>query len=85
MQEQYGGKEEAVAAPEDALALSEGAFVATAAITASGTLAYARVDMLRDGDGVFRLMELELIEPSLFLQFAPDKGVAFAEALLSAV
>ena len=85
VQEQYGGKEEAVAAPEDALALAEGAFVATAAITASGTLAYARVDVLRDGDGVFRLMELELIEPSLFLQFAPDKGVAFAEALLSAV
>ena len=48
-----------------------------------GTLAYARVDILRDGDGVFRLMELELIEPSLFLRFAPDNGTAFAEALLA--
>jgi hypothetical protein len=38
---------------------------------------------LRDGDGVFRLMELELIEPSLFLRFAPDNGTAFAEALLA--
>jgi hypothetical protein len=40
---------------------------------------------LRDGDGIFRLMELELIEPSLFLRFAPDKGDNFAKALLSGV
>jgi hypothetical protein len=39
--------------------------------------------MLRDGEGRFRLMELELIEPSLFLRFAPDTGEAFAEALRS--
>jgi hypothetical protein len=30
-------------------------------------------------------MELELIEPSLFLRFAPDQGADFAKALLSAV
>ena len=52
-------------------------------MTRTGTLAYARVDILRDGDGVFRLMELELIEPSLFLRFAPDEGAAFARALVS--
>lgn len=84
VQEQYGGKEEAVAAPEGALALAQRAFAATAAMTRTGTLAYARVDILRDGDGVFRLMELELIEPSLFLRFAPDEGAAFARALVSA-
>jgi hypothetical protein len=56
---------------------------ATAKITKSGPLAYARVDILRDGNGVFRLMELELIEPSLFLRFAPDEGAAFAQALVS--
>ncbi len=27
-----------------------------------------------DADGGFRLMELEVIEPSLFLNFAPDGG-----------
>lgn len=85
VQEQYGGTEEAVSAPEAAQLLAQTAFAATAAITGIETLAYARVDLLRDGDGVFRLMELELIEPSLFLRFAPDKGTAFAEALLSAV
>ena len=83
--EQYGGTEQAIIAPAEALALAERALTATAAITDTGTLAYARVDLLRDGTGIFRLMELELIEPSLFLRFAPDQGAAFAKALLSAV
>jgi hypothetical protein len=30
-------------------------------------------------------MELELIEPSLFLRFAPDSGAAFAKALVTGV
>lgn len=83
VQEQFGGREEAVEASVAAKALAESALAATANITRTGTLAYARVDMLRDGDGRFRLMELELIEPSLFLRFAPDNGAAFAKALLS--
>ena len=63
--------------------VAEQALAATAEITKSGPMAYARVDILRDGNGVFRLMELELIEPSLFLRFAPDAGTAFAQALVS--
>ena len=85
VQDQFGGYEEAVEAPQAAKALAQSAFDATAHITSTGTLAYARVDMLRDGEGAFRLMELELIEPSLFLRFASDGGSAFAEALLSHV
>ena len=85
VQEQYGGQEEAITAPEGALTLAQRAFTATAEITKTQTLAYARVDILRDGDGVFRLMELELIEPSLFLRFAPDAGAAFAKALVTGV
>ena len=83
VQDQYGGYEEAIDAPDAAIKLAQAALQATALITGTGTLAYARVDMLRDGDGEFRLMELELIEPSLFLRFAPDNGEAFAKALLS--
>jgi hypothetical protein len=33
---------------------------------------YARVDMVRDNDGTLRLMELELVEPSLFFMQAPS-------------
>lgn len=85
VQDQFGGYEEAVDAPEAAQSLAQSAIDATAELTGTATLAYARVDMLRDYDGVFRLMELELIEPSLFLRFAPDGGAAFADALLSHV
>ena len=45
------------------------------------TLLYARVDMLRDAEGQFRLMELELIEPSLFFEHAADGGALFVGAI----
>jgi hypothetical protein len=35
--------------------------------------------MVRDNSGQFCLMELELIEPALFLSFADDDGAAFAK------
>ena len=85
VQDQFGGYEEAVEAPTDAKALAESALAATSSITQTAALAYARVDMLRDGDGILRLIELELIEPSLFLHFADDKGAAFARAILAKV
>ena len=83
VQDQFGGYEEAVVAPAAAKALAQSALTATARITRTDVLAYARVDMLRDGDSNFRLMELELIEPSLFLRFANDKGAAFAKAMMA--
>lgn len=85
VQDQFGGYEEAIEAPQAADTLAQSALAATARITATDTLAYARVDMLRDGEGQFRIMELELIEPSLFLRFAADGGAAFSEALLAGV
>lgn len=85
VQDQFGGYEEAIEAPGAAKILANAALSATSSITDTHSLAYARVDMLRDSEGNFRLLELELIEPSLFLRFAPDNGVGFAEALLSHV
>ena len=81
VQEQFGGVERSIDAPDDAKALAKGALLATDTLLKCGTPTYARVDMVRDGDGQFRLMELELIEPSLFLHFADDKGAMFAEAV----
>lgn len=38
-----------------------------------GAPTYARVDLVRDDQGQFRVLELELVEPSLFLtQAEPD-------------
>jgi hypothetical protein len=42
---------------------------------------YARVDILRDDAGEPAVLELELIEPSLFLDFAPGTATALAAAL----
>ncbi len=46
---------------------------------------YGRVDMVRDPDGVARVMELELIEPELWLRLHPPAAVAFAEGIVAAL
>jgi glutathione synthase/RimK-type ligase-like ATP-grasp enzyme len=79
VQPHLGGSEEPVPPPAGAIAL------ATAALAAApARAAYARVDMVADEAGQLRIMELELIEPALWLQHAPDKGAAFAAAIASA-
>jgi glutathione synthase/RimK-type ligase-like ATP-grasp enzyme len=81
VQDQFGGTEATIAAPHAAMLLAEAALSATLRITGTAALAYARVDMLRDKAGAFLLMELELIEPSLFLRFARDKGDLLADVI----
>ncbi len=47
-----------------------------------GTPTYARVDLVRDDTGGFCVLELELVEPSLFLAYAdPAAAERFAAAL----
>ena len=55
---------------------------ALAAAPAKAT--YARVDIVPDDEGTLRIMELELIEPALFIDHAPDGGAAFVRSILSA-
>jgi glutathione synthase/RimK-type ligase-like ATP-grasp enzyme len=81
VQEQFGGSERRIDPPAEALALAETVFAATEELMHHAPLTYARVDMLRDEDGNFRLMELEAIEPSLFLHFAGDQGAQLADAV----
>lgn len=47
-----------------------------------GPLAYARIDLLRDGEGRPCLLELELTEPSLFFLFDEGAAARFVQALL---
>ena len=35
---------------------------------------YARIDLLRDLNGGLKLIEIEMIEPYLYLPFAPGEG-----------
>lgn len=48
-----------------------------------GTPLYARVDLVRDADGEPRLLELEVIEPVLYLATSPGASERFAAAVLA--
>lgn len=77
VQPQFGGMFEGFDPPATARALAD------AALSAAGpSIAYARIDMVSDGVGGYRLMEVELIEPYLFLERAPDGGQGFVEMVL---
>jgi glutathione synthase/RimK-type ligase-like ATP-grasp enzyme len=80
VQPHLGGTEEPVTPPPGAIELAKAALAA-----APAPAVYARVDMVEDELGQLRIMELELIEPALWLQHAPDKGAAFAAAIASAM
>ncbi len=80
VQEQFGGRETACEVGDAAQALAAQALAA-----APAPPVYARVDMVGDAAGRLHIMELELIEPSLFLHHAPDKGAAFGSAVARAL
>lgn len=80
VQEQFGGRESACEVSDAAQVLAARALEAAPAAPI-----YARVDMVGDALGVLHIMELELIEPSLFLHHAPDKGAAFGSAVYGAI
>ena len=78
VQPEYGGIIGACEPPPGSEALARAALAA-----APAEAAYARVDMVVGNDGQLQVIELELIEPALFLDHAPDRGDAFARAILS--
>jgi glutathione synthase/RimK-type ligase-like ATP-grasp enzyme len=75
-QEEHGADIRAVV-PEEKLLLR--AQQALSAIS-SPTL-YARIDLVRDDHEDFVIMELELIEPSMYLRTDPDAPMRFARAI----
>ena len=81
VQPYHGGETSPCAAPP------EGAIeLAKAALAAAPTKAsYARVDIIPDDQGVLQIMELELIEPALFLDHSPDGGAAFSRSIFAAL
>jgi hypothetical protein len=64
----------------------EEAIMAEEIVKASGfSTLYARVDLVRDDEDKARLMELELVEPSLFFTFAPEAAERMADAIAESV
>lgn len=69
-------------APADERALAERVL---AAMPFAGPLAYARVDLVRGRNGAPCVLELELVEPSLFLDYGTGAADRLAEAILRRV
>jgi glutathione synthase/RimK-type ligase-like ATP-grasp enzyme len=80
VQPHLGGTEVPCEPPAGSIELAHAALAA-----APADAVYARVDMVRDNQGKLAIIELELIEPSLWLQHAPDGGQAFVEAIKQAL
>jgi glutathione synthase/RimK-type ligase-like ATP-grasp enzyme len=76
VQPSWGGEFELEAPSSEATGVAEKIFDAIDA-----DLLYARVDLVRGLDGSLQLIELELIEPLLFLELDPEAPGRFADAL----
>lgn len=80
VQVQFGGQSTPIDPPAEALAVAE------AVLKAAGRpITYCRIDLIRGLDGRLALMELEAIEPDLFLEHALDGGAMFAAAVREAL
>lgn len=79
VQPHLGGITEPCEPPEGAVGLAQDALAA-----APAQASYARVDIIRGNDGKLQIMEMELIEPALFLDVSPHGEEAFANAILAA-
>jgi hypothetical protein len=80
VQPEFGQPPALVEPPVEAVQIAEDVL---AAIDAD--LLYARVDLVRGDDGTLRLIELEVIEPQLFLAQDPSAPARFADALSDAL
>jgi glutathione synthase/RimK-type ligase-like ATP-grasp enzyme len=81
IQPRYGGASEAVAARPADLAAAQAVLHGLGRVFPDVIPLYARIDMARGADGRLLLMELELIEPYLFVGEGPGIGRLLAEAL----
>ena len=77
----FSGNSEAVSAAMP-IAPEERAFAEKVLEPTATDLLYARVDVVRDESGALRLMELELIEPSLYLVQCPPALARLTSAIV---
>jgi hypothetical protein len=79
-QEERGASLVAIQPEQRLLARSNQAMETISSISPE-TLLYARLDFVRDSKNDFRVMEAELIEPSLYLRMDLDAPMRFARAV----
>jgi glutathione synthase/RimK-type ligase-like ATP-grasp enzyme len=76
VQDDHGGTVHPHDAMADEVAVAKQAFAACPSLPV-----YGRVDLVRDALGQPRVMELEIIEPELWLRFHPPSAASFAAAI----
>lgn len=82
VQSRFGGTAERVDAPREAVEVAASVLrAATDLLPSAASLLYARVDLLPAPAGGWELVELEVVEPSLFLTSAPEAAVRLATAI----
>lgn len=80
VQDDHGGTVQHLEPTQEHIDLAERAMAAC-----SPAPVYGRVDMVRDNDGKLAVMELELIEPELWLRFHPPAAEVMAEGIAAAL
>ncbi|MCE9567776.1 MAG: hypothetical protein K8U57_37735 [Planctomycetes bacterium] len=78
VQDDHGGTVQDYQPTDEQIALAEQATAACHPLPV-----YGRVDMLRDNDGQLAVMELELIEPELWLRYHPPAAETFATRIVA--
>ncbi len=77
VQDDHGGTVRAYQPTRQQIELAESATAACSPVPA-----YARADIIRDNDGRLAIMELELIEPELWIRYHPASADVFATAVV---
>ena len=77
VQDDFGGKVYDYTPTQDQIELAERAIAACAKLPV-----YGRVDMIRDNQGKLAIMEVELLEPELWLRNHPPSAIPFAEGIV---
>jgi glutathione synthase/RimK-type ligase-like ATP-grasp enzyme len=79
-QEERGSSLAAIDPEARLLARADQAMAVVSSVVPEPVL-YSRIDLVRDAQGDFRVMEVELIEPSLYLRMDPGAPMRFARAV----
>lgn len=76
VQDDHGGRWEPIEPSAELVAFAQRAIAAC-----EPAPAYGRVDIVRGNDGAWQLMELELIEPELWLRTHPEAARRLADVI----
>lgn len=81
VQDDWGGTVESCEPEPEQIKLAEDAFQAVSKLYS--TPCYGRADMVKNAEGQWVIMELELFEPELWIRHFPDSATSFAHAIAS--